>query len=415
MSNNICGIDFGTSNSTIGNFKDNKAQLIKIENNSPTIPSAVFYEEEYNETVYGRKAINYYKDNYQGRLLRSLKSVLGTSLMNDKTKVQKVNVLFTDIIYDFIKHLKDKAEHIEQANFDSVVLGRPINFVDNDEEKNKLAEQALYDIALKAGFKNIKFQYEPIAASLKYEQSLTNEELVMIIDIGGGTTDISIVNLSPSFIDIEDRSKHCLANHGVHIGGTDFDKHLSLNTAMPLLGYKQQLDKGLEMPKFIYHDTATWHRINNIYTPEFKRSILSFKNVLKEPYYNRLLDVIDYKLASHIALLIEESKIELSNKPNIIKDLSIIEKDLTANITQQHLIDSIQTDLESINKAITTTLKQAQVDKQDIHSIFLTGGSSQMSLIKTYIKSIFPNTRIDNTDSLSSVGTGLVLDAVKSF
>lgn len=415
MSKNICGIDFGTSNSTIGCLKANKPELIKIENNSKTIPSAVFYEDEYNEVVYGRKAIKYYKDNYEGRLLRSLKSVLGTSLMNDKTKVQKVNVLFTDIIYDFIKHLKTNAETIEQTNFDSVVLGRPINFVDNDEERNKLAENALHDIAIKAGFKNIKFQYEPIAASLKYEQSLTNEELVMIIDIGGGTTDISIVNLSPDFINIEDRSKHCLANYGVHIGGTDFDKHLSLNTAMPLLGYKQELSKGLHMPKFIYHDTATWHRINNIYTPEFKKSVLSFKNVLKDTYYNRLLDVINYKLASHIALLIEESKIELSKQDNTIKDLSVIEKGLDITITQKHLFDSIQTDLESINNAINITLQQAQVTKDDINSIFLTGGSSQMSLIKEYIKSIFPNTKIDNTDSLSSVGTGLVLDAVKSF
>jgi len=411
----LCGIDFGTSNSTIGILKKNKAELIKLEGHSPTIPSAVFYEDEENETVYGRAALRYYQEHYSGRLLRSFKSVLGTSLMDDKTLIRNSKVPFTNIIKDFLVHIKTQAELTEQQELENAIIGRPINFVDNDEVKNKLAQDTLESIAKQAGFKNVEFQYEPIAASLKYEQSLTSEELVLIIDIGGGTTDISVINLSPDFINDSNRSKHCLANHGVHIGGTDFDKHLSLESIMPLLGYKQSLSNGLAMPKHIYHDMSTWHRINNIYTPEFKRSVMQFRNTLDSLYYDRLLDTIEDRLASSIALTVEESKIALSSEDYIIKDLSFIEKSLSATISKQNLKDAITEDLNRIGSAIDQCLLQAGITKQDINSIFLTGGSSQMELIRLYVHSLFPTTKIDNSDSLSSVGTGLVLDAIRKF
>lgn len=407
--NNICGIDFGTSNSTIGILKNQKTELIKLEGHSSTIPSAIFYEDEDNEIVYGRTALRYYREHYSGRLLRSFKSVLGTGLMNEKTKVQKVKVPFTYIIQDFLQHIKSQAELIEQTELDYAVIGRPINFVDNDDAKNKLAQDTLKQIAKDAGFKDVQFQYEPIAASLKYEQSLNNEELVLIIDIGGGTTDISVINLSPKFIGIQDRSQHCLANHGVHIGGTDFDKHLSLHSIMPLLGSNDN------MPKHIYHDIATWHRINNIYTPEFRKEIIHAKNKLSKAHYSRLIDILDERLASGIAFNVEEAKIELSNQEYVTKDLSFIEHSLQTTITQNDLLESINYDLTRIEKTIDECLGQAGITRKDINSIFLTGGSSQMQSIKDYVKYLFPTTKIDNSDSLSSVGTGLVLDAIKKF
>lgn len=412
---NICGIDFGTSNSTIGILKNNKPELISIEYGSKTIPSAIFYEDEENETVYGSKALEYYQNHYSGRLIRSFKSILGTTLNDDKTIIRGYNKPFTEIIEDFITHLKTQAQVNENINLDYAVIGRPINFVDNDGKKNKLAQDTLEKIAKKAGFKQVEFQYEPIAASLKYEQSLTNEELVLIIDIGGGTTDISIVNLSPKFINLENRNQHCLANVGVHIGGNDFDRHLNLKSIMPLLGYTKTLANGLQMPKYIYHDMATWHRINNIYTPEFKQAITGFKNNLESQYFNRLTEVINEKLASSICFIAEDSKIKLSNNDSIIQNLDFIENNLQTTITKQDLETSLNDDLESINKTINECLKQANINKNQINSVFLTGGSSQMQLVKQYISSLFPNTRIDNKDSLSSVGTGLVLHAKTIF
>ena len=412
---NLCGIDFGTSNSTIGILKDDTAKLVNLEGTSKTIPTAIFYEEDDNQTVYGRKALNYYRENYNGRLLRSLKSILGTSLNNEKTFIRDTRIPFTDIIQDFLIHIKQQAEHIEQTNLDYAVIGRPINFVDGDDIKNKLAQDTLERIARNAGFKDIAFQYEPIAASLKYEQSLTNEELVLIIDIGGGTTDISVINLSPKFTNIKDRNKHCLANHGVHIGGTDFDKHLNLQSIMPLLGYNQSIGNNMIMPKHLYHDMSTWHRINNIYTSEFKRSIMQFKKSLDPIYYDRVLDVIEDKLASSICFTVEESKIELSTDISVNKDLSFIESSLNVDITQADLSKAINNDLQRIGITIDECLSQAQITRDDISSIFLTGGSSQMALIKQYVNSLFPNTKIDNSDSLSSVGTGLVLDAINKY
>jgi hypothetical chaperone protein len=178
---------------------------------------------------------------------------------------------------------------------------------------------------------------------------------------------------------------------------------------MPLLG---SLDN---MPKHIYHDLATWHRINNVYTPEFRKAIIQARSKLKPIHYTRLMNVLNERLASSIAFNVEESKIELSDNNHVVKDLSFIDNQLSTTITQDDLQHSIHNDLIRIGNTIDECLNQANVSKHDINSIFLTGGSSQMKLIKLYIQSLFPTTKIDNRDSLSSVGTGLVLDAIKRF
>src|SRR5690606_38738291 len=223
---------FGTSNSTVGIVKNGTPQLVALEKGQVTLPSAIFYNFEDNQTYYGRHAISEYMETVDGRLMRALKSVLGTSLINTKTQVKARSMGFTDILGEFIGHLKSHLDHAQGGNVEHVVFGRPVYFVDGNETADQSAQNQLEAIALEQGFKEIAFQFEPIAAALNYEQSVKKEELALIADIGGGTSDFSIIRVSPDRAGVSDRKGDILANTGVHIGGTDFDRLFSLAHVM---------------------------------------------------------------------------------------------------------------------------------------------------------------------------------------
>lgn len=231
------GIDFGTSNSTVGILAGDRPRLVALEDANATLPSAVFFNFEDNRTYFGRRAIADYTDNAEGRLLRALKSVLGSSLIHEKTRIKSRSVAFSEIIGEFIGFLKARLDDAVGEAVDHVVLGRPVHFVDEDPAADAAAQSELEKAARRQGFRHIEFQYEPIAAALDYEQSVLGEELALIVDIGGGTSDFSIVRVSPDSRSSSDRKQDILANAGVHVGGTDFDRLLSMASVMRALGY----------------------------------------------------------------------------------------------------------------------------------------------------------------------------------
>jgi hypothetical chaperone protein len=225
---NACGVDFGTSNSTVGWVRPGPAVLLPLEDGKPTLPSVVFFNADEDQVRYGRAALADYLEGYDGRLMRSLKSLLGTSLMEGQTEVAGRALPFKQLLGHFIGEVKRRAEAQAGREFSSVVLGRPVYFVDDDPAADRLAEDTLAEIARSVGFREIGFQYEPIAAAFDYESRIEREELVLIADIGGGTSDFSLVRLGPQRAPASERRDDILATGGVHIGGTDFDKYLSL-------------------------------------------------------------------------------------------------------------------------------------------------------------------------------------------
>ena len=231
-----CGIDFGTSNSTVALASPSGPQLLALEDGKPTLPSAVFFNQEDGSLAFGRAALAQYLEGHDGRLMRSLKSLLGSSLMEAGTEIGGRHISFRNLIGGFIGEIRRRAESAAGNRLDAVVLGRPVRFVDDDDAADKLAEDTLGQIVAELGFREISFQFEPIAAAHAYEQGITREELVLVIDIGGGTSDFSLLRLSPERRGKVDRSADLLGNTGVHIGGTDFDKRLSLTGVMPTLG-----------------------------------------------------------------------------------------------------------------------------------------------------------------------------------
>ena len=189
MISSACGVDFGTSNSTVGWSRPGQHALLSLEDGKPTLPSAIFFHDEDNEVSYGRGAIADYLAGYDGRLMRSMKSLLGSSLIDGSTEVQGRSIPFRVLLTRFIAELKRRAETAAGRDFQRVVLGRPVFFVDDDPAADQTAQDTLGEIARQVGFTDIEFQFEPLAAAFDYESQIDREELVLVIDIGGGTSD----------------------------------------------------------------------------------------------------------------------------------------------------------------------------------------------------------------------------------
>lgn len=247
------GIDFGTSNSAMSVRQgQGAARMISLEGDARTLPTALFFNAEQHRTHFGRDAIAQYLEGTEGRLMRSLKSLLGSALLQDKTAVHQQLISYQDVISLFLRMLAQKAQADLRGMPGRVVMGRPVHFVDDDPVRDQQAEDALRQAAVDAGFENISFQPEPIAAALDYEQRIDHEAVVLVVDIGGGTSDFTVVRLGPGRMGRADRLGDVLATTGVHVGGTDFDRRLSLELLMPLLGFRHLGPSGREVPSRVF-------------------------------------------------------------------------------------------------------------------------------------------------------------------
>jgi hypothetical chaperone protein len=413
---NACGVDFGTSNSTVGWSQPGRPTLIPLEDNKVTLPSVVFFNVEDDAVYYGRAGLENYLAGYEGRLMRSLKSLLGTSLMDGQTEVQGRALPFRMLLSHFIGELKKRAERGAGTDFSSAVLGRPVHYVDGDKKADKLAENTMAEIARSVGFQHIAFQYEPIAAAFDYESQIAREELVMIVDIGGGTSDFSLVRLSPERAKKAERFDDILANDGVHIGGTDFDKYLSLATVMPLLGLGSRLRSQAEVPSSYYFNLATWHTINLAYT---KKATLELKEVyrdaLERDKLDRLMNLVEDRAGHWLAIKVEETKIALSDAPQVTLALDRLSPPMDLAVLRAEFDDAILHLVKRIEDTVGDLLRSAGVTADQVDTVFFTGGSSGVQLLREKIGALVPNAKRVEGDLFGSIGTGLALDAQRKF
>lgn len=411
------GIDFGTSNSTVGFIENGRPRLVGLEDGQVTMPSAVFFNFEDNATYFGRRAIADYTENVEGRLLRALKSVLGTSLIHEKTRIKAHSIAFSDIIGSFLLYLKQSLESQVGASVDNIVLGRPVHFVDDDSEADRCAQDDLEKAALKRGFKHIAFQFEPIAAALDYEQGVNREELALIIDIGGGTSDFSIVRVSPERAKSADRKDDILASSGVHIGGTDFDRLLSIAYLMPELGYLTQTRDGKRnLPVGYFIDLATWQRINMLYTNKAMTDLRQIRYEAARPeLVERMIDIVRHKQGHALAAKIERAKIELTDRAEVAVEIALTHENLSLPITRAGLDEAIDSAVGRVTGVISATLTDAGLKPAQITTLFLTGGSTAIPLMKQSVLAMFPSATVVEGDMFGSVGLGLALDARRKF
>jgi hypothetical chaperone protein len=411
-----CGLDFGTSNTTLGTIVNDVPVLAELESGHTTIPSAIFFEAD-GATLIGRRAVEAYVDGTSGRLMRSLKSVLGTSLIDETTRTGRERISFRDIIAWYLTAVKRRAEKATGMDLRNVVHGRPVHFVDNNEANDRKAEATLREIATEIGFEEVTFQFEPIAAALDYERTLHSEEIALIADIGGGTSDFSIVRLSPERHLKAERQADILANDGVRIGGTDFDRQLSLGTIMPLLGYRSAMKRaGLDVPSGYFHDLATWSSINRMYERGVMNEVRQVRFEAQQPeLLDRLVRVLDEQRGHTLAMEIEGAKIALSSAPKSSIALDWIEPGLKAGVARKELVGHTQNLADRITARIAICLEQAGLAADAIDAVFLTGGSVQLAHVRKAITSAVPNARAIDGDTFGAVGKGLTIEAVRRY
>jgi len=391
-----CGIDFGTSNSTVGWWRPDVDPLIALEGDQPTLPSVVFFNLEERRPVYGRQALDEYLEGYEGRLMRSLKSLLGSKLLKSETTVLGSAMPFKDILGLFLGTLKQRAEAAAGRPFEEVVLGRPVFFVDDDPQADREASETLAGAARKIGFGEVSFQYEPIAAAFDYESRIEREERVLIVDIGGGTSDFSLVRLSPVRRAVDDRQADILATGGVHIGGTDFDKQLSLHGVMPLFGYGSRMKSDAPMPTSTHLNLATWHTINAVYAPASQR-------------------LIEQRAGHWLAMQVEQGKIELTEQQRFAIDFQRIEPDLRVELSRQGFESAIAALLERIGASIKQLLADAGVRAEEVDTVFFTGGSSAIPALRDSVAGLLPWARHVEGNRFGSIGSGLAIEARKRY
>jgi hypothetical chaperone protein len=412
-----CGIDFGTSNSSVGVCGADGPSLLPIQRGATSVPTALFFSFDDNSTTFGHEALERYFVREPGRYLRAIKSVLGTKLFEETTQTRLRRYGFGEIIAAFLRFLRTAAGQKLGAPPTSVVLGRPAFFVDDDPMADAAAERQLEAAARAAGFEKIAFQFEPIAAALDYEQSVKAEEIALVADIGGGTSDFSVVRVSPERARSSDRRGDILGFTGVHIGGTDFDRQLGMATVMPALGLRSPLRrKGLDTPSWYFFDLATWHRIGFLYDRKVLTEVRAVLREAQEPEkIERLLRVLEQRKGHELLAGVEAAKIELSGADVATLNLDPGIAEIAVDITRAELESAVADSLQRIRARIDDVLRLAGLTPEAVSAVFLTGGASRMPSVRKTIAAAVPAARLIAGDAFGSVATGLALDAAKRF
>jgi hypothetical chaperone protein len=292
------------------------------------------------------------------------------------------------------------------------VIGRPIHFVDDDVLRDQQAQASLLAAAQSVGFKNISFQFEPIAAALEYERHLDRDAKVLVVDIGGGTSDFSVIQLGPSRVGQPDRSGDILATSGVHLGGTDFDQQLNLQRVMPLLGFKNIGAKNREVPSATFLNLSTWHKIGALQS----RKAIAHAMELR-PFYTdvvpheRLMTVLRGGYGHKIADAVEQAKITASAGRDVPLDLAYIEPQLAVTLGADQMAQILQPMVGKIVDTAAHCVARSGLALHALDSIYLTGGSSALLPLKVALQQRFEGAHMVSGDLFGAVASGLVYSA----
>lgn len=407
----VLGIDFGTSNSAAAFLCDGKPQLIQLAPGQFTMPTTFFFDYETRETLMGEPANKALLDGAEGRFMRALKRVLGTPLMHEQRQILNERVTFVEVIARFLKKIKTCAEVETGLVFEYALSGRPVVFHGVDDPREEQAQKDLRACYLAAGFKDVGFMPEPEAAAVASGALEQSDGIGLIVDIGGGTSDFSL------FETLED-GVHILANHGVRIGGTDFDRSINIDRVMPHLGKGTRLKKVMgagtsPVPVAIFNDLATWEKIPFLYTAQNRRMARDMARLGKEPEkLQRLTDVLEHELGHELAFAVERGKIAVNSgdEPSGI-DLNQVERGLSIPLSADMLTSVLEPHARTLSLGVQETLRMADLDAQRVQRVIYVGGSSLMSLVSNTMRSQFPDAQHIASEVFTAVTDGLALSS----
>ena len=438
------GFDYGTANCSVAVMQDGAPRMLMMENGSSLLPSMLSAptREAVSEWLYRhhqvpatgdetqallRRAMNYNRDEdieVQGNsvqfglaslkqyiddpeevyFVKSPKSFLGASGL----KPQQVAV-FEDLVCSMMLHIRQQAQTQLQETIEQAVIGRPINFQGlGGDEANTQAVGILQRAAQRAGFRDVVFQYEPVAAGLDFEASLSEEKRVLVVDIGGGTTDCSVLLMGPQWRTRHDREQSLLGHSGCRVGGNDLDIALAFKSLMPLLGMGGETEKGIALPILPWWNAVAINDVpaqTDFYSSANGRLLRDLARDARDAEKVALLyKVWQQRLSYRLVRSAEESKIALSESAQIDTHLPFISDTLATAISQDGLEAALNQPLTRILEQVQLALENSS-EKPDV--IYLTGGSARSPLIKKALAEQLPGIPVAGGDDFGSVTAGL--------
>ena len=415
MSSDTLAIDFGTSNSAAAVLVDGRVRRLAIETAPETVPTAVFFPADKGPMRIGVAAAVALIGGEDGRYMRALKSVLGTSLFHEQRPIGGKRRTLADIVTAFLVEVKARAEMVSGQRFTQVLSGRPVHFHSADPLRDARAEADLRGCYLAAGFAEVRFMFEPEAAALATHGLGQAGALGLIVDIGGGTSDFSVFRSEPGRVRI-------LASHGIRLGGTDFDQAVSMAHVMPRLGHggelRREMGPGLlPVPNHLYVELATWAKIPFLYTPETRAEVAKMvKLAVKPRLLRRLATVLTHELGHELAFAVERGKINANaGRDGARISMTKVEADLAVPITPASLDAALARYREPWRAAAATTCRMAGVTPDAIGTVILVGGSSLMAMVSDEVRQLCPNARLQHSEPFTAVVDGLALATDPAF
>ncbi len=429
MTRNAVGLDFGTTNSSIARGVDSSVEMVRFPLLGGTTESyrSLLYLENVRHDGKNRLVSwtgpagieHYLSRETAGRLIQSLKSFL-TSRALQTTEVFGRRVSIEDLISRILRDLREKAEQQFGVPITSAVAGRPVRFVGAEsEDDNQYAENRLRKAYQLAGFEEIEFEMEPVAAAHYYESTLDHDELILIGDFGGGTSDFSLIHVGPTIRRGGRTSRDLLGNAGVGIAGDAFDAKIVRNLVSPHLGAGSQMrsvNKILPVPTWVYAKLERWHHLSFLKARETMNMLASVKAQALEPHkIEALIHLVNEDLGYYLHQAVQKTKCALSKETAAPFHLSDGFLEVEAAAERSCFEGWIAEEVAAIEGCVDSLLQNSGVRPADVNMVFLTGGSSFVPAVRRIFERRFGADRIRTGNEFTSVAAGLALKANELF
>lgn len=409
------GWDFGTTNSAVAVRDDSGTRLaqFRLGTASYQVFRSLLYFP-YLDTAQavmaaataGPAAIEAYLADDEGRLIQSLKSFLASSTF-ERTQIFGRTLSCVDLLTLLLKKLRHDAEADLGPLGTAAIVGRPVTWVsgDRDEEAAEVrAEDRLRTAMARAGFDTIEFEYEPVGAAYGYAAGLTQSQLVLVADFGGGTSDFCLMQLG-------DGAPEILSTSGAPIAGDVFDQRIVEAVVAPALGAgsRYRVDgRDMQMPQWIYGKLARWHHLSFLRDRRTIQQLVEISTGSTHPErIQALLHLVRGNLGFHLFRAVEAAKVGLSSETAV--DLRFDEGPIhiDTRIDRADFEQWIAADVARIETALDDALDIACVDARDVDRVFMTGGTSLVPAVQRLFVERFGSERLVAGDRFTSVAAGL--------
>jgi len=423
------GIDFGTTNSSVALATGGAGvQLVPFAYGGGTTETfrSLLYLEHVKER--GRAAIKswtgpagieqYLAAETKGRLIQSLKSHLSSrSLTSTDVFGQRhsIEALIARILAD----LRVQSERHFGFPIRHAMVGRPVRFVGAEtDEDNEYAISRLRKAFEIAGFESVDFEMEPVAAAYHYESTLDHDELILIGDFGGGTSDFSLLEVGPGVRHRGRTPQDFLGNSGVGLAGDAFDAKIVRNLVSPRLGAgssARSLNKVLPaVPNWVYFKLERWHHLSFLRTMPVLNMLNSTRAVAFEPEkIEALIHLIEDDLGYHLHAAVQRVKCALSEAPE--SEFCFVDgrMEIRASVTRRDFETWVSEEVSTIERSVDSLFRTSGVGPRDVDAVFLTGGSSFVPAVRRIFDTRFGAGRVHSGNEFTSVARGLALKAAE--